>query len=151
MLETILAYGAVFVGSMFKFIFGPVFGEGADLTIIETAIFTVLGMMATVVIISVIGEKARKSMIWGWRKDRRLFTKRNRMIVKLWSRFGIAGVAFCTPLFLMPMGGAIIAVSFGVSRAKIIKYMLVSAIFWAVLDTIAVAYFGDLLRSIGLL
>lgn len=63
MVNHILKYLPVYVGSMFKFIFGPTIGLGIGLTIVETVIFTVLGMMTTVVCFSFLGDIIREKVI----------------------------------------------------------------------------------------
>lgn len=145
MLDTLLKYAYVYLGSMFKFVLGPMTGTFSHLTFIETAIFTTLGMMTTVLIISLLGEPLRKRMIQRFRRNKPLFTKRNRMIVRVWSRFGLKGVAFLTPLLLSPIGGAIIATSFGGSRRKLFTYMFISAAAWGVVQSFLFLKFGNLL------
>lgn len=65
------------------------------------------------------------------------FTKRTRMAIRIWKRSGLAGIAFLTPLILTPIGGTILALSFGVKRGQVVLYMLVSALVWAIVQTLA--------------
>ncbi|MDH5398541.1 MAG: hypothetical protein OEX02_10360, partial [Cyclobacteriaceae bacterium] len=60
-----------------------------------------------------------------------------------WKRFGALGIAFLTPILLMPIGGTLILTSFGSPRKKIFTYMLMSATFWSVLICLVVYNFGD--------
>jgi hypothetical protein len=55
----------------------------------------------------------------------------------------LAGVAVLTPLLFTPIGGTIIAVSFGAPKEKILFYMFISASFFAVLFSVAVYSFGE--------
>jgi len=50
-------------------------------------------------------------------------------------KHGLEGIAFLTPLFLTPIGGTILAVSMGNPKGKIILYMLISALGWALVFT----------------
>ncbi len=142
MVERILNYGAVYLGSMFKFIFGPLAGA-KNLTVWETALFTFLGMMTMVFLLSLMKDEFRRKLIWRFKRDKRLFTRKNRQMVHMWSKYGLGGVAFFTPLFLMPIGGSIIALSFGSKRSQILKYMAVSAFFWSIVTSFAVHQFYD--------
>ena len=49
---------------------------------------------------------------------------------KLWSRFGLLGVALLTPPILSPPIGVTIAVAFGTSTKKVLLYMIPSVILW---------------------
>ncbi|MBK7653292.1 MAG: hypothetical protein IPJ20_24760 [Flammeovirgaceae bacterium] len=57
------------------------------------------------------------------------------------TKYGLAGIAFLTPIILTPIGGTLLAVGVSPNREKIIFYMLISACAWSVILTFAV-YFG---------
>ncbi len=131
MLEQAAKYLTVFLSSMVKFIGGPLSGTAFGLSWIETCIFTVLGMMTSVLIFSLLGATIR-SRFCKRKKKRRVFTSRNRRIVYIWRRYGLAGVAFLTPLLLSPILGTVVAASFGEPWRRIFVYMLFSAVFWGI-------------------
>ncbi|MFT5618091.1 MAG: hypothetical protein ACI85I_001320 [Arenicella sp.] len=154
MLE-ISKYISVITGSMLKFILGPVTGTSLGLSFLEIYFCTVFGMMATVVGITYFGTPLRNKIakLIGKRKKRKVFTPRNRRIVKVWKQHGMKGVAFLTPLLLSPPFGTIIAVSFGEDKKKIIFYMFISAVLWglvftALVYTLGVKFFQEWLPSI---
>lgn len=131
MLQELFHYIIVFGLSMFKFILGPVTGRLYEMNFFETTLLTVLGMMTSVFIFSsVFGTKIHCWIMNTFYKNKRLFSKRNRRAVKIWRTYGLKGVAFLTPILLSPIGGTIVATSFGEHRNKIFKYMLLSALFW---------------------
>ncbi|MDA0195238.1 MAG: hypothetical protein O2887_10860 [Bacteroidetes bacterium] len=132
MLERISIYFSIFISSAVKFIAGPTIGMATDLTVGETALFTALGMMFSVIGLTFFGRYIRFLFALIWSKKRRVFSKRNRRLVYIWQQYGIQGTAFLTPLFLTPIGGAILANSFKSPRMKILKYMGISAVLWAV-------------------
>jgi len=132
MLEKISIYFSIFISSAVKFIAGPTIGMATDLTIGETALFTALGMMFSVIGLTFFGRYVRLLLSLFWSKKRRILSKRNRRLVFIWQRYGIQGTAFLTPLFLTPIGGAILANSFKSPRIKILKYMSISAALWAI-------------------
>ncbi len=55
-------YLTVFLLSMVKFIGGPISGAAAGLTWLETFIFTVAGMMTSVLIFSMLGTSAMQKL-----------------------------------------------------------------------------------------
>lgn len=126
-------YVAIFTSSMFKFVLGPVLGTLSNLSVIEVTIFTVLGMMTSVVIFSILGEQIRKYAYRKFFKNRKIFSARTRKRVKFWRNYGLKGVAFLTPILFSPIVGTMLASSFGESKKRIISYMLISSVFWALI------------------
>lgn len=127
----LIKYISVFLLSMFKFIGGPALGAAYGLTFFEKFIFTVLGMMTTVLIISYFGMKLRRYLQRRFPSRNRRFTRRNRRMVYLWRHYGEFGVSFFTPILFSPVVGTLIVTALGGKRKKVIGYMLVSAVFWA--------------------
>lgn len=142
MIETLLEYGMVFLTSMFKFALGPLAGIARDMSIVETALLTIFGMMTTVLIAAGIKDEFRKKLIWKFKRNKALFTQRNRRIVRIWNKYGLAGVAFLTPVLFSPIIGVFVAISFGGSKRRMIKYMFVSAAFWGFTLSIIYKFIG---------
>ena len=143
--EELLKSIPVFLSSMLKFILGPLEGYGLHLHFITTVLATVLGMMVSVVAFTYFGDWLRHGLL------KRFFEKKNSDTEKKPSRFsgfikkyGLSGVALLTPVFLTPIGGTIIAVSLGKPKNKILLFMFISAIFWALVFTTAVYLLGRL-------
>lgn len=127
---------SVIIASTIKFIGGPLTGAALGVPWLQTALGTALGMMISVAVVTFAGN-AIQAVIDRYRSQKpRRFTKRTRRAVRIWKRFGMAGIAFLTPLLLTPIGGTAIAVSFRVGRLRLLSHMLVSAVFWAVLQTL---------------
>ncbi|MDL5045999.1 hypothetical protein QQ054_08125 [Oscillatoria amoena NRMC-F 0135] len=61
----------------------------------------------------------------------------------MWRKYGLAGVALLTPLIFTPIGGTILAVAFGSPKDKILIYMFISAVFWAVMFSTLIYLFGN--------
>ena len=142
MADTAFKYFTVFGISMFKFLFGPLSGAGLGLSYWESCGLTIAGMMTTVSILGVLGKPARDKIFNRFFKRKKLFTPANRRIVRVWKSSGIKGVAFLTPILLTPIGGVLIALSFGVKTKELFFYMLGSAIFWGMSFTGLVYYIG---------
>jgi len=148
--EELLKILPVYLSSMAKFFFGPLAGYAAGLPIVITMIFTVAGMMTTIFLFVYLGEWV-KSMFPHWfeKKEEKLEAPQSRM-TRIWKKYGLAGIAFLTPVLLSPIGGGIFAAASGSPKGKIILYMFISALFWVVIQTCFV-YFGlDALREMDL-
>lgn len=65
-------------------------------------------------------------------KQKKIFTKRNRRLVKIWKQYGLAGIAFITPCFISIPVGTVIANALESNRKKIFLYMFISVIFWSI-------------------
>lgn len=130
-------YIPVIIASTIKFVGGPLSGAALGLSWLETVICTTLGMMISVVLVTYAGA-ALQALANRWRSTPpKLFTKRTRMAIRVWKRSGLMGIAFLTPLILTPIGGTILAISFGVKRGQILLYMFISAFLWAIVQTLA--------------
>jgi uncharacterized membrane protein len=140
-------YLPVILASTIKFLGGPLAGLTLGLHWLETALCSALGMMISVLLVTYAGAAIRKLIARFRPQKPKLFTKRTRLAVRIWKRFGMAGIAFLTPLILTPIGGTALAVSFGVHRGRLLLYMLLSGIGWAVVQTL-VLYQLPLLYSL---
>lgn len=138
-------YLAVYLISMVKFIGGPLSGVASGLTWVETFIFTVLGMMTSVLLFSLLGQNAKKRFFGRFRKKKMLFTPKNRRMVRIWRRYGLKGVAFLTPVLFSPIIGTIMATSFGEPAKRIFFYMLGSALFWGVVFSLFIQEINQLI------
>jgi hypothetical protein len=144
MLEEILkAFSLSYLPSMIKFILGPIGGYAAGLNVITAIISTFAGMMTVVTIIVYSGNWFRDRVINRIFPNRKRFSERNRKLALTWRKYGLVGVAILTPLVLTPIGGSIIAISFGGQREKIMLFMALSAAFWSVVFNAAVYFFGQ--------
>ena len=149
MLAVIWKYLAIVLSSAVKFFFGPLEGYALGLPWLETAALTITGMMLSVVFFTFSGD-ALRNRLKKTSKKKKLFTKGNRRKIKIWQKTGIYGVAFLTPLLLTPIGGTLLAISFGARKAGIILWMFVSAVFWGIVFTLLVYQATDLLRGLGI-
>lgn len=141
----ILKYISVYLISMVKFFGGPLTGISLGLSFIETLLFTVAGMMTSVVIFSLIGRAFSEwYSVWRRKKKSAVFNTRNRRIVKVWQKFGVTGIAFLTPVIFTPILGTIVAALFGASHKHIFMHMLWSSVFWGATLTLFVFEFKQL-------
>lgn len=134
MTEIVLEFLQVLGLSMFKFFFGPLWGAKLGLHFALTFVAAVGGMTLSVLIFSFFGIKIKAYIVKTfYKKQRRIFTPKNRRIVTVWLKYGLMGIAFLTPPLLTPPIGTLIAGGFGEPRGRIVLYMLVSSLFWGLL------------------
>ena len=143
MLEEIAKAVPVYLSSMLKFVFGPLGGYLAGLNIITTILVTVAGTMTVVLAFSFFGDFLRNRVFKRFFEKRKKFSGRNRRFVTIWRKYGIVGVAALTPILLTPIGGTLLAISFGAPRNKLIFYMFVSASIWSVILAVVFYFFGN--------
>ncbi len=141
MWEEILRALPVYLMSMLKFIFGPVLGKAAGLNLFTTMLVTAGGMMTAVFAFTYFGKFIREKILNRFFPEKTNEPKQNKKIVVVLKKYGLAGIAFLTPIILTPIGGTLLAVGLGNRRDKIILYMLISGGIWSVVLTLAV-YFG---------
>lgn len=136
---------AVSLPSGFKFILGQIAGAYIGLPPHETAIYTSLGMFLSVILTTYSGRFLRRKLYFLFFQKRKIFSPRNRKLVKFWRKFGIIGVSFLSPVLFSPIGGTMIAVSFGEKSSKILIFMLLSGIFWS----FGFAYSWDFFKNLA--
>lgn len=78
---------------------------------------------------------------------RRIFTKFNRRVIRIKQRFGLAGIAFVTPIFLSTPIGAFVAERFYRDKKKIILYLSMASIFWSFTLYFIVLFFYDSVKG----
>ncbi len=132
----------VYFSTMIKFIFGPVGGYLAGLAFGTTIVATVAGMMTVVLLFSFFGDFMRTQIVSRFFTNKKRFTARNRKFVTIWRKYGLVGVAALTPVLLTPIGGSILAVSCGAPRNKLLLYMFISAVAWALIFSSATYALG---------
>ncbi len=136
---------SVYLLSMLKFIAGPVSGKAFGLNIVTTILVTIAGMMTVVLGFTYFGDFLKNRIFNKFFRNHRRNSMQNRKFVQLWKKYGLTGVAILTPLILTPIGGTLLAISFGAQRNKLILAMFVSASIWALVFSTIVYFFGNLL------
>jgi len=140
--------------SSVKFIAGPPFAyydNQYDFSFLETNIYCITGGMLGVVLFSYFSKQIDN--FWHWLRPKllkvsdgiqqketkpapkKVFTKRNRMVVKVWKKYGALGIAFLTPvLFSIPIG-TILANYLVKDKKTIYWFMFMAITFWSVVMT----------------
>jgi membrane protein DedA with SNARE-associated domain len=143
MWEEILKAIPVYFASMLKFIFGPLGGYAAKLSLLTTILTTVFGMMTMVFLFTYFGDWIREKVLHRFIRKSNPESPRNKRLATIWKKYGLPGVALLTPIILTPIGGTLLAVGSGSPKDKIIFYMFISAAAWSVIFSVAIYFFGE--------
>jgi uncharacterized membrane protein len=146
---------SVFLLSTVKFIFfGAVpLALGFGFSFFEAVTVTSLGGFTGVVFFVFLSEKlienvkklkAKKQQSNTNQAPKKIFTRKNKFIVKVKHRFGLIGIAFLTPLLLSIPLGCYLAVRYFKDKHLILIYMFVSILFWSVSVSSAKLFFPDI-------
>ena len=111
---------------------GPPLGVAVGISTMETILISIFGMMTSVVIFSLIGEKINVPWLPKFIREARSKKPTNKKFIYLWNRFGIFGVSFLTPILFTPIGGTLLVTAMGSPKGKVITYMFFSAVFWSI-------------------
>lgn len=137
--EILKAIPAVYLPSMLKLVFGPLAGCGLGLNIFVTMIASLAGMMTIVTVITYSGQMFRQRI-------ENFFAKnlRHGKVYKFIEKYGLWGIVVLTPLILMPIPGALLALGFQQQHTKeqILLYMLISGAVWSVIFTLVICFLG---------
>lgn len=151
MSDSIITFFGIYFLSLFKFIAGPVLGSAAGYTPWQMVGVTVLAMMSSVTIFTFVGLRLKRILQFNSGKKRKIFSKKNRNIVRIWSKYGEMGIALLTPILLTPIGGTLILISFGTHKRKIFAYMFVSGMLWAIFFSFSIDWFLSIPQVASLL
>lgn len=77
-------------------------------------------------------RKAQKKAAAIESKPKKIFTRKNKIIVIVKKRFGLLGIAVLTPLLFSIPIGCFLAVRYFKDKQRIIIYMFGSILFWAI-------------------
>lgn len=141
-LELTFQIFSIFLLTMLKFAAGPIGSYSVAFPMWLSIIITVVGMMSSVLLFTYLGDFIRDRIFGNYFRSTKSFSKRNRMIVKVWKKYGVFGVAFLTPVLFTPIPGTLVLVSFKTPNKVIFSSMLVSAIFWSFVFTYIVYKVG---------
>ena len=144
MMEELLKAIPIVLLTMFKFVFGPTLGYAAGFSYFKTVIITITGSMLSVVLFSYFGEFLRENVIRKYFPPKKKFTKRSRQSINLWRKYGLLGAAVLMPVLLTPIGGTLLAIGFGEKKERIILFMFLSAVMWALLVSYIVYFMAEL-------
>jgi hypothetical protein len=132
---------SVFLLSTVKFVFGAVpMALGMGFSFFEAVTITSIGGFTGVIFFTFMSDK----LVAGFKKrkakreaehpenKKKIFTRKNRMVVRIKKRFGLFGIALMTPLLFSIPIGCFLAVRYFHNKQKILIYMFGAILFWSV-------------------
>lgn len=129
--------------SSVKFLAGPpiaYYGQLSEFTFFEANIYCIIGGSSGVLFFMFLSTQIIRvfnniKSFFVKSKPRKIFTGRNRRIVKFWRSYGLMGIAIITPVILSIPVGTFIAVKLNSNKKKIFLYMFCSIVLWSVILT----------------
>ncbi|KOF02504.1 hypothetical protein OB69_12070 [Roseivirga seohaensis subsp. aquiponti] len=144
MLEKFLTYLGIYLLACLKSILPPLLGPAAGMSPLEIIIITMAGLMTSVVLFSFLGEKIKKNVLPIFIRKKGKFSPQSRRMVRIWTKYGIIGTCFLTPLILSPVGGSLLVSTVGAPRKQVFFYMFIFGLFWSIVWTFSVDWLIDL-------
>ena len=134
MLADILTILLVLVLAGSKYMMAIVVIYASDFTFWQSILLAVGGGMLGILIFSYFGEMLKSLFRYYFpKKNTSTFSLKNRMLVKVRSGYGLAGIALLTPVFLTVPVGAIMANSIYKNKQQVFVYMFLAFVFWSLL------------------
>lgn len=148
----LIELSTVFFSSMIKFMFSPALGPVLGLTYLETYLANALGALTAMTIFFFAADyfhrlsvkrkanRRRRKIAAGLPiKHKKIFTKRNKTIIRLKNKVGVVIFALFAPFFLsIPIGSIITAKFFG--KKKRTYPIMVIGVFLCNTITVSLAY-----------
>jgi hypothetical protein len=78
---------------------------------------------------------------------KKVMTRFNRRVITVKQKFGLAGIAFITPILLSTPVGAFLAERFFKDKKKIIIYLSAASVFWGLTLYFILLFFHDSLKG----
>ena len=150
---TILSSGVKFAMTF------PVVVMQFKFTFLETILWTNVGGILGIYFFAFLSEKLiawwnrtfrKKRSSPGYRnRDKKIFTRRNRRIIRIKQRYGLLGIAVTTPLLLSIPLGTFLVVRYYRTRKIKFTYLIASNLVWSVIYTIFYMFWDGLLFKRG--
>ena len=141
-MESWLEIITVFLLGTVKFVFGAVplalsFGFSFFEAVVVTTLGGFTGVLAFVALSDIILRKLKERRLKKKHDQdptpkKKMFSKKNRLIVHVKHRFGLLGIAVLTPLLFSIPVGCFLAIRYFKDKQRIIIYMFASILFWSV-------------------
>ncbi|MCU0328708.1 MAG: hypothetical protein MUE53_06925 [Chitinophagales bacterium] len=123
--------GKIFL-AFFKFGFG-LFAALMQKNTVEGLVINLLGGVLGIVFFIFFGQGVNEFIKYKLyqNKPKKLFTKRNRFLVKIRRNYGIYGISFLAPILITIPLGILINLNLTQSKVKIFWVMMASCVFWS--------------------
>ncbi len=148
-MEELLQVIFIFILSATKFLTAPITSLNIGFNYLQTLIITTIGGVFGVVVfyylsnaIAYVFFKIITKLNGGKKPStKKVFTWKNKMIVKTVRQYGLLGVAIITPVVLSIPLGTFIASRYFHNQTQVLKYLSASVVFWSVIISSLVIIF----------
>lgn len=127
---------SVFLLSTVKFLGAPFLAKGLGLTYLQCILVCSLGGITGVLVFFNLGARIVSffpNFFKPIKKDRKIFTRKNKMYVNLIRNYGIFGLALITPVFISIPVGSFLAARFFSNQKKMVNILMsMSVVLWSV-------------------
>ena len=113
-----------------------------DLSPLLSGAAATLGNLGVVLFIVVLNEQFRR-----WFVHYRLVTKQGERLKRVWSSYGLPGVALLSPLLMGAPLGTALALLFGAPARPLLCWTALSVVLWGAGLTVAATFGWSVLRS----
>jgi uncharacterized membrane protein len=150
-----LEIASVFLLSSVKFFFGGVpMALGFGFSALESIAVTSLGGFTGVTTFVFLSERiiiyyrrrAAFRRAAGLAPRKKKFTRRNRTIIKVKNKFGLAGFTFLVPVFIPIPIGCFLTVRYFHNKQRILRSLFAAVLFWSVVGTFLYKPLFDAIR-----
>jgi hypothetical protein len=96
---------------------------------------------------------------WHWLKEqlgikrtkpKKIFTKRSRMMVRIKSKYGLAGIALLSPIIISIPVGAFLAMRYFKNKKKVFLYMFGGVLLWSLIYASSASLVIKILKTLEL-
>jgi hypothetical protein len=125
---------------------------------VETILWTNVGGIAGIYFFAFLSEKlitwwnqrfkiSKRKTLDRKKQGKKIFTKKNRRIVKIKQKYGLLGIAFITPLLLsIPVGVFLVVRYYSKSKVKFF-FLITSNVIWSLIYTVFYMFWNNLIFS----
>ncbi len=147
-MEELLQVIFIIILSATKFLTAPITSLNIGFNYLQTLLITtaggIMGVFAFYYLsngIAFLFYKISSRFNRGKPKRKKVFTWKNKMIVKTVRKYGLLGVAIITPVLLSIPLGTFIAARYYHDQSQVLRYLCSSVIFWSViLSSLVIAF-----------
>ena len=139
-MEELLQVIFILILSATKFLTAPITSLNIGFNYLQTLIITTVGGIIGVLAFFYLSNGIAYIFYWaaskftkGKPKPKKVFTWKNKMIVKTVRKYGLLGVAVITPVVLSIPLGTFIAARYFHNQGQVLNYLCSSVVFWSVM------------------
>ncbi len=148
-MEKALQVLLVIILSGTKFLTAPITALNIGFSFLQTLTITTVGGILGVLffyhlsgfLVYVMGKISPKTSFEKTKSKKRVFTWKNKLIIRVKRDFGLIGLAALTPIFLSIPLGTFLAARFFENKKKVLLYLFASVLVWSVIISSVVLVF----------